>query len=904
MRNLKMMVAVGLVLLIAAAVGSVAWYLLVPHTAEAQFAYAEKLDQQVRAESVSKSLEEITPALRKAVDHYERVESRFGRSPKAAEALARAALLQEEVAKADEEAIKLLDRVARDYTADDDAGKALLDLARLIRKRAEPLKTTKPEEALKQYKLALEKLDDYRRRFPNGKLADAALMEIGRIWQDGIGDPLINAIQTFQKFLEDYKLSSYVPEAMFRLALLLEIARENEHALQLYAELAEKYPRSPWADKALYNRGKLLADKMDKQEEAAQTFEKLQREYPQSPLSGQAGDAGRASRSKDAQGKSEEYGQDRYGGTLPTDTLADKPIPSQAEILKKFIAEKLDAQKYDLDVTIAPANGRLTVQGTLQLVNRGADKTEILLMLAQGMEIKSVEVDGAPAKSKLLGETWLINLPAPLKKDAAATLSFAYTGQFAEPMPELPPGLMARKAKAAATGTAPAATSPATAPATTTPSTPTTAPGTAPAKRRGRANPQLALGEFGYGLSGGAWYPITIIGDIFEAKTTFHVPAGTEVVANGERTRHDPGDATHPAEIVYDTRREIFGIYFTYGKYTVAEKTVGPVKYYTYLRAANAGKSDAYIATASDIIGFYSRKFGAFPYEKLAIVETPLPPFLGGVGPASMMILHEGMVAQNDVPSNLLAHELAHQWFGNLIPINMMDPDYSQWLSEGFATYADALYTEKTDGKEALSHHMLRYGQLYFQMSLMFPKTQQSIKTCAMNSPLYRPVVYEKGAITLHALRKIMGDEKFFALLQRWVADYHDKPTNVTEFRRLASEVQGSDLSWFFNEWFDEAVFAHWQISDVKLDGTAPCKVTLKVMQKDDLIAMPVDITFISAKNDRHVAPAVMIDKYEQTLELTVPFKPIKIVLDEEDWILKHPGNSNVWPMENPAPAK
>ncbi len=638
---------------------------------------------------------------------------------------------------------------------------------------------------------------------------------------------------------------------------------------------------------ALFNRGSLLAEKMDKQKEAAEDFEKVQKEYPQSPLAGQAGDAARSARSKSAQDMSENYGRERYGGTLPTDTLADKPRPTQVELLRKFIAEKLDAQKYDLDVTIAPADSRLTVHGTLSLVNRGDDKTELLLMLAQGMDVQSVSVDGTPAKSDLLGQAWKITLPAPLKKDASTTLSFSYTGQFAEPVWASPPGLDLPEEKTAAT-----------APATAT------APGTAPAPRRGIPNPQLALGEYGYGLSGGAWYPITIIGDIFRAKTTFHVPPDIQVVANGAPLELTPGDASRPGTFVFDTRREIFGIYFAYGHYTVAEKTIGGIPYYTYLRDANAGKSDAYIATASDIIGFYSKKFGDFPYEKLAIVETPLPPFLGGVGPASMMILHQAMVAQKDVPTNLLAHELAHQWFGNLIPINMMDPDYSQWLSEGFATYADALYTEKTAGKLALSQHMLRYGQLYFQMSLMFPRAQQSIKTCMMGSPLYRPVIYEKGAITLHALRRVMGDDKFFTLLRRWVSEYQDKPTNVSDFRRLANEVQGADLSWFFNEWIDESVFAHWQISDVKLDGTGPCQVTMTVRQPDDLLTMPVDITFISEKNERHVVPAVMIDKFEQTLEETVPFKPVKIVLDEDNWILKHPGGSNSWPMEKPAEPK
>src|SRR6185295_12775504 len=128
-----------------------------------------------------------------------------------------------------------------------------------------------------------------------------------------------------------------------------------------------------------------------------------------------------------------------------------------------------------------------------------------------------------------------------------------------------------------------------------------------------------------------------------------------------------------------------------------------------------------------------------FPYEKMAIIDTPLPPFLGGVGPASLMFLQGSMVDHPEVPENLLAHELAHQWFGNLVPINMMDPGYNQWLSEGFATYCDALYTEKMEGHEAMAKHMQKYGQLYFQYTMMMPRGKGAIRDTYGDSPLYRP---------------------------------------------------------------------------------------------------------------------------------------------------------------------
>ncbi len=887
MRGAKLIVAVVSVLLVLAVAGGAVWYLSTPHTAEAQFQYAEKLEKVVRGDALTKSVKELSPAIERVADEYRKVGAKYGKSKFAAEGLKRIAALQERVGQDDEKAIAALEQLIKDYTEDDNAGFALIEEARLIRKAAEALKTAKPEEAEKKYKEAIAKLEEYRKRFEKGSQGDAALMEIGRIYQDGLGDPMIRAIESFEKLLKDYPASDYRAEAMYKLGQLYEYAKEFDRAMMIYSQLLDEFPKSVWADKALFARGKLLAEKMDKPKDAAQDFQKLQEEFPQSPLREAAGGEEKSAKRNEAKKEGEEYGKSRYGGSLPYDTLRDKPVPPSA-MFREFKAQKLDAQKYDLNVDINPVDHRLTVTGTLDLVNRGEDKKKMLLMLGHELQVSELKVGGVAAKVDHRGETLEIELPAELKKDAAATVQFAYTGQYCEPIPNME-DLMPKKPEKG-TATAPA-----------------TGPATEPAKKalpKFPYNPQLGIGDYGFGLSGASWYPVTIIGDIFDAKITIHMPPHFEAVANGaiDKSQRSDKDGV-PGEFVFHTENPVFGLYFAYGDYKVQESTVGGVKYYTYFRAENAGKHDDYVKVASNILGLYSERFAPFPYEKLAIVEVPLPPMLGGVGPASLMFLHERLVAPKEVPENLLAHELAHQWFGNLIPINMMDDNYNQWLSEGFATYCDALYTEKTEGAKAMAKHMQKYGQLYFQFAMMMPPGKGSIKMTFMNSPFYRAVVYEKGATVLHMLRKVMGDEKFFRMMQQYVAAYRNKPTTVDDFRRLASAVHGEDLSWFFAQWIDQTVYAHWAIDDVQITGGEkagdPVKTHLEVMQPDDLIKMPVDITFIGAGGERQVAANQMIDKKEQSFDVTMPFKPVKIVLDENFWVLRHPGSGNIWPAES-----
>jgi aminopeptidase N len=381
-----------------------------------------------------------------------------------------------------------------------------------------------------------------------------------------------------------------------------------------------------------------------------------------------------------------------------------------------------------------------------------------------------------------------------------------------------------------------------------------------------------------------------------------------EAVSNGEMVKHEKSTKEGVDGLFeFATRQPVFGLYFAYGPYTMQESQVGPIHFYSYFREANKAKHQAYVEVTNKILSFYASKFTPFPYEKMAMVETPLPPFLGGVGPASLMFLHERFVAHGSVPENLLAHELAHQWFGNLVPITMAE-GYNQWLSEGFATYCDALYTEHTspNGAKALAAHMQKYGQLFFQFYMMAPPGQGAIKTTYPSSAMYRPVIYEKGAIVLHMLRKVMGDEKFFQLMREYITTYKNKPTSMDDFRRLADKVHGDDLSWFFAEWIDQTVFAHWKLNVEVTGGEKPgeaAKVKIAVTQPDDLVKMPVDITLIGAAGERQVLSNVMLDKKEQTVEAAAGFRPVKVIIDEDFWVLRHPGSDNIWPhVEKAAP--
>lgn len=362
---------------------------------------------------------------------------------------------------------------------------------------------------------------------------------------------------------------------------------------------------------------------------------------------------------------------------------------------------------------------------------------------------------------------------------------------------------------------------------------------------------------------------------------------------------------------VFTTKRPVMGLYFVYGDFVVRHEDRGGIGYTTYLRKVNAERSEKFIAAAGDILDLYSQKFGAYPYENLTIIETPLPPFLGGVGPAGLMMLHQTLVGQNQVPTNLLAHELAHQWFGNQVPINMFDAPplgYSQWLSEGFATYADALYTEAHEGPAALAHHMERYDQLYFTTMVLHPRMSSILNTMP-GTMLYRPVIYEKGAIVLHSLRKVMGEDKFSLLLKEYVRKNQDRRSTVGDFTKLAQDIYGADLSWFFSTWLEKTSFAHYKMDRVEVVEAPPAGsgryvVTWHILQPEEVLKMPVDLTLEGDNKQRQAVTGTWVTQADESVKVEAPFKPVRIILDENNWILKRPGSDHIWPMEKLSEAK
>jgi aminopeptidase N len=314
--------------------------------------------------------------------------------------------------------------------------------------------------------------------------------------------------------------------------------------------------------------------------------------------------------------------------------------------------------------------------------------------------------------------------------------------------------------------------------------------------------------------------------------------------------------------------------------------------------------------TAQRALEFFSDRIGPYSYEKLANVTAPFDRgatehasviFYGDGGtrsgatpraqpaaapPASARGSAGGTQAVTAVPGSggTIAHEIAHQWFGNAVTESDWD---DAWLSEGFATYFAALYDEHYVGRDAF----VRSVQSMFARARTAAQTEKPLvhENISDLRGVIPPLVYQKGGSVLHVLRGQVGTDAFWMAIREYYRRHQNGLASSADLQRAFEETSGQNLEWFFTQWLHwptvPAVEGSWWWDD----AARKVVIQLAQTQKGKPYRLPLEIGLFGDTTTAPRIEKVELTQVSQRFEIAADRAPSDLTLDPNTWMLMEP---------------
>ncbi|MCU0341278.1 MAG: M1 family metallopeptidase [Spirosomaceae bacterium] len=326
---------------------------------------------------------------------------------------------------------------------------------------------------------------------------------------------------------------------------------------------------------------------------------------------------------------------------------------------------------------------------------------------------------------------------------------------------------------------------------------------------------------------------------------------------------------------------------FVVGDFAVERDTVRPgLELSYYVEPKYAPHARAIFGRTKEMLAFFENKFGVeYQWDKYA--QIAVRDFVAGAMENTSMTVHAESV-QNDSRAlldgnsdNVIAHELMHHWFGNLITCE-------SWahlpLNEAFANYSEYLWNEHKHGREEADLWWQAEQQQYLGESEQ--KQEPLIRYFYTDKEdMFDSHSYAKGGQVMHILRKMVGDDAFFLACRNYLVRNAYATAEINDLRAAFEEVTGEDLNWFFNQWFLSPGHPQLKVEKNYTEG----KVTLNVSQLQDstytpIYRLPLKIdVWVAGQKTTH---NIVIDKAKQTFEFAATQRPDWVDFDVEKHLL------------------
>lgn len=369
-------------------------------------------------------------------------------------------------------------------------------------------------------------------------------------------------------------------------------------------------------------------------------------------------------------------------------------------------------------------------------------------------------------------------------------------------------------------------------------------------------------------------------------------PLGNKVLSNGRLvgTREDPEAGTTTWHWRQEQPHSTYLFMLAIGPFAIIKDSYGEIPVHSWVYPDAAADAQWIFAKTPDMLDFYSELFNyPYPWAKYDQVTTP---HVGGGAEATsatvlgQQVIHDRRAEQDFSWEWIIAHEVAHQWWGDLITLR----EWSHtWLHESFATYSDYLYTHHERGPDEGAWDLKEKKERYLHEA---------------RSRYLRPIVfdrydrphdnfdshtYPKGAAVLHMLRFVLGDDPFFAALSRFLHDHAFQAVDTHDFINTVKDATGQNLDGFFEQFLFQPghpvfeVASNWDAGEGVLH--------LRIAQVQDtskgvpIYRIPVEVALVTSAGKR--VERLWLDQAEHTFRFELSERPQLVRFDEGNRLLK-----------------
>ena len=274
----------------------------------------------------------------------------------------------------------------------------------------------------------------------------------------------------------------------------------------------------------------------------------------------------------------------------------------------------------------------------------------------------------------------------------------------------------------------------------------------------------------------------------------------------------------------------------------------------------------------------FEKRWGACRWQRVGYVILPFGS--GAMEHATNIAYPQSSVTGTTANQDLIAHELAHSWFGNLITCSTSQ---NMWINEGFARYGEYLCDEILD--PTLQKYETGIRKLHMNVLRSNICRQYALDNVPTSETYSTPLVYNKGGVVAYTLRYYMGDELYFSSIKQFLDENRYGNVDSEEFFAKLSQISGMDLHDFFLGWVHQPGFLNFNIDSVKPVAGSSNKYQVSFKQRLDYAEYfannnLVDVEFVSASGEKYLVERMRFSGEHEIVELELPFEPVFWAID------------------------